>query len=328
MNLLTLAREYGLEPKRKSSTYGGEYASSCPNCGGKDRFLIWPIQNRYWCRQCCMSGNTTTFHREFLPTSSHRVIAKEDDNGWTSAIAKKNVFPVQAQWEAQALQFVRAAHQRLLMDDRAMETIKQRHLNLHTSKNHQVGWNPIHRHDPREKWGLSEKDAKERSTIFIPPGIVIPTILSGKVIRISIRRSDWYQGACFGKYYIIPGSQSSFFICGYSSIKPLVLVEAELDAMLVGQECGSFCGVVATGGASKRPDMLSALLLAKAPLILFAMDFDEAGKKAFQFWKASFPRLHAWPVPKAKSPADAFEAGVNLREWIQVGLKHNANLSL
>jgi Zn ribbon nucleic-acid-binding protein len=33
-----------------------EWSSTCPTCGGKDRFLFWPNEGNFWCRQCELSG--------------------------------------------------------------------------------------------------------------------------------------------------------------------------------------------------------------------------------------------------------------------------------
>lgn len=72
MNLLDLARDKGLNPKRVSSTNGGEYHSSCPVCGGKDRFVMQPhfkaknCEGTYFCRQCDAGGDSIQFCREFL----------------------------------------------------------------------------------------------------------------------------------------------------------------------------------------------------------------------------------------------------------------------
>jgi hypothetical protein len=33
-----------------------EWSSSCPTCGGKDRFLFWPNEGNFWCRQCELAG--------------------------------------------------------------------------------------------------------------------------------------------------------------------------------------------------------------------------------------------------------------------------------
>lgn len=67
MNLITLAQQQGLNPKWVAGTYGGEYVAFCPECGGKDRFRIWPNQKMnncigsYWCRKCNISGDSIQF---------------------------------------------------------------------------------------------------------------------------------------------------------------------------------------------------------------------------------------------------------------------------
>ena len=45
------------------------------------------------------------------------------------------------------------------------------------------------------------------------------------------------------------------------------------------------------------------------------------GKKAYKFWRDTYPHVQPWPVPRGKSPGDAFKEGVNLRLWIEAGLK-------
>ena len=43
----------------------GEYYGACVFCGeGHDRFVIWPDQGRYWCRQCARSGDAIRFLRD------------------------------------------------------------------------------------------------------------------------------------------------------------------------------------------------------------------------------------------------------------------------
>jgi len=40
--------------KRKNNK---EYSAACPNCGaGEDRFIFWPEDGNYWCRQCDLKG--------------------------------------------------------------------------------------------------------------------------------------------------------------------------------------------------------------------------------------------------------------------------------
>lgn len=46
-------RWIGLQFRRKSAQ---EAESCCPDCGGKDRFIVFSDPPRFWCRQCNMSG--------------------------------------------------------------------------------------------------------------------------------------------------------------------------------------------------------------------------------------------------------------------------------
>ena len=61
-NLIDLIESDGISLKKASSTNGGEYAGSCPWCGGKDRFRVWA--DRYWCRQCDKKGDEIQYLRD------------------------------------------------------------------------------------------------------------------------------------------------------------------------------------------------------------------------------------------------------------------------
>lgn len=100
-----------------------------------------------------------------------------------------------------------------------------------------------------------------------------------------------------------------------------MLVEAELDAMLIQQVAADLCCCVALGGVGTKPDIVVNQTLHQAPKILYALDFDEPGKKAYCFWKTTYKHIKPWPVPIGKSPGDAYNLGINLRSWIVAGLK-------
>lgn len=54
----------GITLKFKARTHGGEYACPCPDCGGNDRFIVWPNRGPYgmfWCRRCHKQGNIIDF---------------------------------------------------------------------------------------------------------------------------------------------------------------------------------------------------------------------------------------------------------------------------
>lgn len=100
----------------------------------------------------------------------------------------------------------------------------------------------------------------------------------------------------------------------------VVIVESEFDALLTQQEAGDLCSTVALGGVAKKPDVVTHNLLKKCSLILYALDFDDAGKKAYLFWRQKYANLRPWPVAQAKSPGDAIKNGISLREWVLQGI--------
>lgn len=95
----------------------------------------------------------------------------------------------------------------------------------------------------------------------------------------------------------MPGSVDCIPVFGDAYEQVVVVVEAELDAMLVVQEVESIC-CIALGGAQKRPDASLHQWLLEKKLIIFALDFDEAGKKEYPYWRSTYKRnLCLWPVP-------------------------------
>lgn len=83
---------------------------------------------------------------------------------------------------------------------------------------------------------------------------------------------------------------------------------------------------MALGGAKKKPDFDTNQWLHKSPLLLYAFDFDDAGKEQFLFWRKTYPHLRAWPTPTEKSPGDAFKKGANIRQWSIDGISQYENI--
>src|SRR4029450_4928759 len=64
--------------RRVASTHGGEYAGSCPWCGGRDRFRVWPHAERprYWCRRCNQNGDAIQYLRDLHGLTYHEACAR------------------------------------------------------------------------------------------------------------------------------------------------------------------------------------------------------------------------------------------------------------
>jgi DNA primase len=321
--LIDLAAEIGLCPKRTSSTHGGEFHSACPRCGGTDRFIIWPNLDRYWCRQCKVAGDAISFCREFMNMSFRD--AKTRVNGMEVPPLdheKVETENLSKSWNGKAEEFVDGCHQRLVIDQNMANLIGERGLSSDTICRYKLGWNPVTSYVRRQEWGLDRKvEQGVEKKLWIPAGIVIPTFDRQSLKKIKIRRHEWYEGDRYGKYYILPGSIDLMPIYGDQSNDVVVVVEAELDAMLVAQEAESLGCCMALGGAQKRPSAADHQWLLQKKTILLALDFDEAGKKEYPYWHAAFPNLCLWPVPVGKSPAEAWRLGINLKSWIGAGLK-------
>jgi DNA primase len=322
--LIELAYAVGLNPKKVSFA---EFHSPCPNCNGKDRFIIQPKKNRYKCRQCKKSGDAIQFCRDFMGMSFQEARERVGDEGAYLPPQMPNkpssVFSPSKSWETKATEFIKSCHQRLLIDPTALQNMKERGLSMETIQKYLIGLNPVTTFPSREDWGLQRvvEDGKEKK-LCLPAGFTIPAFEDQLPRKIKIRRSERQGGDKFGKYYILPGSADLMPIFGDSLMPVVVVVEAEFDAMLVVQDAGEHCCCIALGGAQKRPDAAIHWWLQERKLIVFALDFDEAGKNEYSYWRSAYPNLCPWPVPTGKSPGDAWRLGVDLKKWILSGLQH------
>ncbi len=326
MNLIDLAEEVNLHPKRTSSTNGGEYHSPCPSCQGKDRFIIWDKIGRYWCRQCNCKGDLIQFCRDFLNLDYHEACEKvgaEPKMHLGKRFSHKIFTPQPAsipsrEWQEQGMRFASNSHTRMFNTPFGLSIIKNRGFSIHTAQTFILGWNESNKFEAPNLWGFPRTGEKRK--IWLPRGIVIPTYENGQLVKLKIRRTDWHPEDTLPKYAEITGSMKAPSIYG-NIFDVIVLVESELDAMLLQQIANDLCCCIAIGGVGKKPDIRTDTLLKKSRLILFALDFDEPGKKAYKFWKDTYPHIKPWPVPRGKSPGDAFKEGVNLRQWVEVGMK-------
>ncbi|MBS0620837.1 MAG: hypothetical protein JSS61_05215 [Verrucomicrobia bacterium] len=326
MNLLDLTQEMGFDPHKTSASRGGEYHCPCPSCGGNDRFMFWPQEDRYWCRQCKAGGDAIQFCRDFqkLPFRDACTKVQKGPASDESRSRMRQVdLPIRTpsrSWEDKALEFTESSMQRLLLDERAMKLILQRGLSLDTIRKNHLGWNPVKVFYRRSDWGIEEKE--ERKWMCLPAGIVIPIFEGSAIRKLKIRKSEWKEEDFHGKYYEVPGCSNIIPTFGVPLKDVVVIVEAEFDAMLVIQEAGDLCVCIALGGAQKRPHSSLHQWLMSRKLILFALDFDEAGKKEYSYWQRCYPNLEPWPVPEGKSPGDYFRAGGKIRNWVASGLQN------
>ena len=226
-------------------------------------------------------------------------------------------------WREKAEKLVSWAHENLLNNSDRLAWLAARGIDIGLVREFMLGWNPGENgkdlYRPRESWGLEtvyKDDNKTRKKLWIPVGYIIPLVVNNLVERIRIRTERDQP-----KYYVMPGSGMRCLVPG-GACRAYVIIESELDAIMVyGKIRINKIGVVALGSAQRHPELGTYELLKKVPVILNALDFDQAGRKALEWWEERFPDSHKrWPVPAGKDPGDAYKAGIDIPGWVRAGL--------
>ena len=329
MNLLDLLRQDGISPQKVSNTNGGEWAGPCPLCGGEDRFRVWESTDRYWCRGCGIAGDCIQYLRDCKglsypeaclalgkePTITPQSYSPTIRPPWTP----KTACIPNEMWREKAGIFIDWTQKQLWTNAGAAirDSLYDRGLNDSVINSACLGWNPKDVYRGREEWGLPpEANAKGLpKKLWLPKGLVIPTIHEGDLVRLRIRRPKPKAGP---RYYFCPGGSPQPMWLGRGDTA--VVVESELDGALVAQETPQDIFVVAVGSAMAKPDEGLHGALMNSGRILVALDADDAGAKASRWWLDTYPQAIRWPVPVEKDPGDAFKAGLSIRAWIEAGL--------
>ncbi|MCP4022044.1 MAG: alpha helicase [Desulfobacteraceae bacterium] len=346
MDILNAATSIGLAPKKVASTKGGEYESACPHCGGKNRFRIWPCDRggsgSYWCRQCGKWGDLVQFLVEFCRYSYKDAFHADgrempetylpSSESFISHCNRQQFMPRKYEspgeiWQEKAHEFVDKAHECLLGAENIQKYLESRGMDIMAIKNFKLGWFPGEngkncKFRPRKTWGLPviKKTNGRDKMLWIPRGLIIPCFKNDKIYRIRIRRPKAdIKSKSDIKYYILPGSGMEAMSINPDK-KAIVVIESELDGMLIARKAGSLVGIVALGSAQNKPGTDTCIYLEKAFKILISLDYDKAGMNAWSWWKEYFRNSKLWVVPVGKDPGEAFQGGVDIKDWIIAGL--------
>ncbi|HOG08096.1 MAG TPA: CHC2 zinc finger domain-containing protein [Syntrophales bacterium] len=332
MNILDLIAADGGTLRKVATTHGGEYAGSCPWCGGRDRFRVWPGTGRFWCRGCGKAGDSIEWLRKrrgLTFAEACRTLGrepgprKEQPRTAPAAWTPKEATAPGALWQTKARVFLDGAVDHLWSaEGEPIRAWLRTEKGLHdaTIRAAGLGLNLADKSEPRAAWGLEiqhKEDGTEKMQ-WLPGGLVIPLIVGGAVHRLRIRRSNPGDGA---RYVVASGSSSSPTTWNMDRAAA-VIVESELDGLLLNQEAGDLSGVVALGTATAKPDTATHAALKAAAVVLVALDSDEAGARAaWRFWPDTYgTKARRWPTVQGKDASAARLNGLDLRAWVVAGL--------
>ena len=314
-----LAENDGLAPKRKTAN---ECACACPFCGGNDRFVIFIETDTYWCRQCGKKGDAIQYFRDFHGMSfpdAAQAVGKELNQDRRTNFKPTTVFnkvieqPQSKVWQAMAESCISYSAGTLLKNSEALQWLKdKRGITQETAEKFRLGWLEHNSYRKKADWGV-ESNGKQ---LFFPSGLTIPWQKS----RIRIRRNDPGK---YGRYHVVQGSNCSPCLIGTSHEKTAIVVESELDAILLSQEITRDVFIVALGSSAVKasPELIDQL--EGCPVVLVALDTDQAGAKASQWWLGNFSNSCRAITPKryGKDITEAFVNGLDLNAWLSASME-------
>ena len=326
--LLDLLQNDGFSPKKKTSN---EYGGPCPFCGGNDRFIVFAEENKYWCRQCGAKGDAIQYLREFrkmnFPEAAELVgkpIAENHQKatsrpGTSSCLAPtrppKKEQPVE--WSERAKKLVAYGKKQLAEHPEVQEWLRlERGITLETAERFSLGWNPKDQWREKAEWGV-EEDGKK---MFFPSGLIIPL---EKAVKIRRDNPGEYKGKPNKRYYLVKDSTAEPLIIGEPYETTAIIVESELDAILLSQEIKRKTFIVALGSCSNRPDEALIQNLEHCPVVLVALDTDDAGGKHAKWWLENVSNTHRTLTPQSygKDLTESFLNGLDLNEWLSFSLQ-------
>lgn len=335
-----------------------EFAGPCPQCGGEDRFIVWPERPRggaYLCRGCGSQGDGIQFMREFMGMSYPEACAAlglEQKHTTTSLLSARRTharprpaLPAQMapvpsapepavlpcpEWMSSAAVFLADCQRDLETSPEALLAVCGRFLTPYTAVQCGIGWNPADRYILRESWGLPVvelADGGKRDKLILPRGLLIATRQKAGTVALTVRCTD-DRPESRPKYWQVKGSSNVPFIAGHAGL-PVVLVESALDAALVWQESFGKLAAVALMGNMKGLDTDTHAFIQAAPLLLACPDNDEGGQVAWQRWSAAYPQAILTPAVGAKDLSDMHRAALawpinpdipTVMEWAEAAL--------
>ncbi len=238
--------------------------------------------------------------------------------------ARPIIKPPNNMWRERAVAFMGYAREQLWTPtgQSVLEYLHvERGLTDETIQTWNLGYNPRDLWDDASRWGLGGG-----KRVWLPRGVVVPGIRDEDIWYLKVRRPlpDNVLAQAIGsvdrlpavKYVSVRGGKAILFGTDQLSGLPIILlVEGEFDALLAWQTAVGLCDVASLGGATHRVDVLDAVELVRAWLILVTYDDDAAGQSGGTRLRSISQRFK--PVlPPAHDLTDYWRQGGDLGAWI------------
>jgi hypothetical protein len=320
MNIVSVSYKY--------TKYNGimEYTSACPFCKeGIDRFIIWSNQGlsgRYFCRRCRHSGTGIDLAMLIFGYNQQKAedyfkngtCSMSGDDKLSTKLTIESIKPDQNIWMQKAEDLLKFLQRNLRLYYASNPELSRRGITKETAVKYGLGLNMNEIKQSITQWGFDDKEGAY-TRLSIPPGVVVPRKINGQLVGLKVRRTDEADG---NKNFCVKGSYAGPIMISELGHKSLCLVENDLDAVLLAQECSDLVDVCSLGYASARIYPQSGIDLNRYSQLLVALDNDQAGRESFaRYWSNVHPNAALCLVPAGKDVGEAYINGVDLRRWIE-----------
>jgi len=180
-----------------------------------------------------------------------------------------------------------------------------------------LGINPENKMDDAKQWGLTpEADNQGKAKpLVLPSGLVIPRFHEATLNRILIRPGDYSPA---GEDILVKGSDEVPLVLHTvtDGSPSFIRVTEELEALLVEQEAGDACSVIALSAPGEKPDKDAEQALKDAPVFLIVLPKGPEAEKEWASWQGAYPNAQKLALPEGNTVFEAREKGTDIRQWI------------
>jgi len=286
----------------------------CFGCGARGDALTWVMARNGWAFREALAHLANLVGVPMTAGAARPVQARGRTPQPTPPAAP--VVPPDAAWQARARLILKRAQAVLWSDAGSVGRayMQARGLQESTLRAWGLGWCPRDVFDAPEQWGLTGK------RIYVPRGVVIPHFVGDEVWALKVRRFVGDAPATAdngGKYGGPRGGQITLY--GAEKLqgqRPLFIVEAELDALLLWQTVGDLVDVVALAGAGRTLPAQWLARLLPYTRIFAALDADKAGTLNATRLAALSARVTPVRVPEGNDMTEYHQAGGDVLAWV------------
>ena len=210
-------------------------------------------------------------------------------------------------WHDHGFPLVIGWRKNLELDEATQQQLADFGFQQHTIKHSWLGVNHKLYDEEMADWG--EKKQLQQ----VPAGLVMPRFFEATLTSVRVRHEirSGQQGT------LIPGSKAPpLFLPALEQGCPVIIIGDELEALLVEQELGDCCSVIALHNPSDQLDELSQDAIANSSAILFVIqDGDDGKPKNWDAWLQLASQAQPAILPTGMDLYDLHRK-IGLRPWL------------